>query len=180
MGDDDYDDSNHPYTHCETGNLARLKSVMQNHNDFNLEGQDLTDMLHIAVQRNHSRIVAYFMDEWNGRYFVDSLDSDDAVPLTALQKTVKHWSNSNSQSRDILLLLLKHGANVFKKFPDGLTPLEVAQQENHEELAWILAAHITVCKHLSGAKRKGVTCQGHLQEAHTATKRVLRARVSSQ
>lgn len=179
MGDDDYDDSNHPYTHCETGNLARLKSVMQNHNDFNLEGQDLTDMLHIAVERKHSRIVAYFMNEWEGDYFVDHLNSDDAVPLTALQKTVTHWLDSNSKSRDILLLLLKHGASVFKKFPNGLTPLEVAQQDRKEELAWILASHITVCKHLSGAKRKRVTCQGHPQEAHTTT-RVLRGRVSSQ
>jgi hypothetical protein len=183
MGDDEYDDSdsNHPYTHCETGNLAGLKAAIHSDNFDNMEGQDLTDMLHIAVGRKHPRIVAYFMDEWEGHYFVDHLDSDDTVPLTALQKTVKHWSGSNSsdsKSRDILLLLLKHGASVSKKFPNGLTPLQVAQQNGQEELAWILASHITVCKHLSAAPRtktKKVTCHGHSKEARaTISKRVLR------
>lgn len=139
--------ADHAYTHCRTGNLKGLRNASMENFDMG----DLIDMFHIAVEQKHPRIMSYFFDEYQVETLIDRKDSNDFHPFTPLQKAIHGWKG-DARSRDVVLLLLGHGAKVSRR------EIQLARDRGHHQLAHLLAEHVVVCKQLNGNDK---TCQGH-------------------
>lgn len=128
---------------ARTGNLEQVKLLLDSGVEVNTKDDYGRMPLYIAVMNGHRNIVEFLISK---RADVNAATGIQAIPcgefdlLTSNNWTPLHEAASAGQE-DMAELLVSEGANVNAKDANGMTPLAVAEKNDHKDVAKFLKAH---------------------------------------